>query len=272
MSTVASKDGTKIAFDKSGSGPALILVSGATGYRDMSYGNELVKLLEPHFTVFDYDRRGRGESGDTQPFALEREIEDIQALIREAGGEAFVYGISSGGALVLETALKLGPNMVKSIAVYEAPYDDSKDGNQSFIDYYQNLQMALKAGDRERAIKLFMTLVGVPEPMIEGMKQSPMWSRMLSIAPTLAYDAEAMGGRAGREVPVEKMREMRVPALIMDGEASRQQMPFMADTADKLAAAIPGAKRRTLPGQTHAVDAKVLAPALIEYFSALVSA
>jgi pimeloyl-ACP methyl ester carboxylesterase len=268
MQTVTSKDGTRIAYDKLGHGPAVILVTGATGTR-AGWGQRpaLEDLLAEHFTVFNYDRRGRGDSGDTQPFALEREIEDIEALINEAGGQAYVYGISSGGSLVLETALKLGPEKVRGIAVYEAPYDDTPEGLKAFDEYYKNLQAALKADDRERAIRLFMQLVGVPEQMIEGMKQSPMWPGMLSIAPTLAYDAEAMGGSEGRRVPVERVKGIKVPAIIMDGEASAGPMPFMADTANKLGAAIPGAKRKTLPGQTHAVEAKVLAPALIQFFS-----
>lgn len=272
MSFVTSKDGTKIAYEESGRGPALILVSGATGYRDLGYANELVELLKPHFTVYDYDRRGRGESADTQPFAVEREIEDIEALIDVAGGQAHLYGISSGGSLVLEAGLKLGPGKVKSLAVYECPYDDSTEGKRAFDEYYKNLLEALQADDRERAIRLFMQLVGVPEQVMDGMKQSPMWPRMLQIAPTLAYDAEAMGGAAGRGVPAEKMRGLKVPALIMDGGGSREQYPFMAVTADALAAAIPDAKRQTLPGQTHAVDAKVLGPELIRYFGAQVAA
>lgn len=266
MSVVKSKDGTNIDYEKSGRGPALILVSGATGYRAMGYSNDLVQLLEPHFTVVDYDRRGRGESGDTQPFALEREIEDIEALIDEAGGQAFVYGISSGGSLVLDAALKLGPDKVRGIAVYEAPYDDSPEGQAAWDAYYQELHEKLKAGDRGGAVTLFMQLVGVPEQMVEGMKQSPMWPKLEGIAPTLAYDAEAMGGTS-RAVPAERMKALKMPVLIMDGEASQGPMPFMKTTADKLGKAIPVAERRTLPGQTHAVEAKVLAPALTEYFS-----
>ena len=173
---------------------------------------------------------------------------------------------------MLEAGLALGPGTVKSLAVYECPYDDSPEGQAAWKHYYKGLHEALKADDRERAIRLFMQLVGVPDQMIEGMKQSPVWPRMLAIAPTLAYDAEAMGGGEGRGVPVARMRGLKVPALVMDGEASREHMPFMAATADALAAAIPGAKRRTLPGQTHAVEAKVLAPVLVEYFGAEVAA
>jgi pimeloyl-ACP methyl ester carboxylesterase len=266
---VKSKDGTKIDYDQSGKGwPALILVSGATGYREMGYGSEMVKLLEPHFTVIDYDRRGRGESGDTQPFALEREIEDIEALIEAVGGKAYLYGISSGGALVLEAALKLGPQKVPGMAEYEAPYDDSPEGKKAWDKYYKELHVKLGAGDREGAAVLFLQLVGVPDYMLEGMKKSPVWPRMLSVAPTLAYDADAMGGTS-RAVPVERMKALKVPALIMDGEASKAQMPFMALTADALAKAIPDAQRRTLPGQSHQVEAAVLAPELVQFFGKL---
>src|SRR6266540_4138774 len=125
MSKVISKDGTEIAYEKSGKGPALILVDGALCYRSFGPMRELAKLLSPHFTVYTYDRRGRGESTNSQPFAVEREVEDIDALIHEAGGSAFVYGISSGGCLALEAAAKLG-NKIEKLAIYEAPYNSDE--------------------------------------------------------------------------------------------------------------------------------------------------
>src|SRR6266567_1560887 len=126
MNTVTSKDGTKIAYDKQDEGPAVILVYGALCYRSTGSLPELVTLLAPHFTVYNYDRRGRGDSGDTKPYAVEREVEDIEALIDEAGGVACLYGHSSGAALALEAALQLGGN-VKKLAMYEAPYNDQDE-------------------------------------------------------------------------------------------------------------------------------------------------
>ncbi|HKV85867.1 MAG TPA: alpha/beta fold hydrolase, partial [Ktedonobacterales bacterium] len=192
MPSVTSKDGTTIAYDARGAGPALILVDGATGFRSQGYSNELADLLARDFTVYSYDRRGRGESSDTQPFAVEREIEDIEALIDAAGGEAFVYGISSGGALALEAAIAL-QGKVKKLALYEIPYDSTEQGIAAWHGYRTTLTQLLADGQRGDAIALFMSFVGVPEDMLAGMRQSPMWAPLESVAPTLAYDAAALG-------------------------------------------------------------------------------
>ncbi len=262
-STVTSKDGTVIAFDKTGSGPAVILVSGATMAR-MAW-TELAKLLSPHFTVYAYDRRGRGDSTDTQPFALEREIEDIEALIEVAGGSAYVYGISSGGALALEAAARLG-RKVKKLALYEVPYDNDPKAKAQWRQYRQNLDKAVTEGRNGDAVKLFMELVGVPPQAINGMEQSPMWAGLEKVAPTLPYDAAAMG--PDREPPLERAAMVVAPTLVMDGEASIQFIPFMNATAEALTKAIPHAQHKTLPSQGHDVDSGVLAPVLIEFFAA----
>lgn len=265
MPTVMSKDGTTIAYDVIGTGPAVILVDGATGSRAaFGGGSELATLLAPHFTVYTYDRRGRGESSDTQPFAVAREVEDIEALIDAAGGAAYLYGISSGGALALEAAIGL-PGKVTKLAVYEVPYDESDAGVQAWHVYRTTLAELTAAGKRGDAITLFMRLVGVPDDMIAGMRQSPMWATLEAVAPTLPYDAAALG--VDRTVPRERAATLTIPALIMDGGASLEFMPFMRASAEALATAIPQAERRTLEGQTHNVDAKVLAPALSEFFA-----
>src|SRR5215216_799706 len=135
MRTVTSKDGTTIAFDQSGNGPVVILVDGALQYRAFDQGMaELANLLSPHFTVIHYDRRGRGDSTDTQPYALEREIEDIESLIDDVGGSASLYGISSGAALAMEAAIAL-PTKVKKLAMYEAPYNDDDSARQAWMEY-----------------------------------------------------------------------------------------------------------------------------------------
>jgi pimeloyl-ACP methyl ester carboxylesterase len=221
----------------------------------------LATRLSPHFTVIIYDRRGRGESMDTQPFALEREIEDIEALINEAGGEACVYGISSGAALALEAALKLGEK-VKKLALYEPPYNDDETTRLALRNYKQQLAEVLAEDRKGDALGLFMMLVGMPPEHLEGARQQPMWPMWEAVAHTLPYDAAALGEDGS--VPTEKAVGVAVPALIMDGSAS---FPFMHITATALANALPNAEHRTLEGQTHEVEASVLAPVLAAFFN-----
>jgi len=265
MQKVTSQDGTTIAFDQSGQGPALILVGGAFEQRAMDSETAqlaALPLLAEHFTVVHYDRRGRGDSTDTQPYAVEREIEDIEALIDEAGGEAFVFGISSGAALAFEAALGLG-GKVKKLAMYEAPYNDDNDARQAWKEFRKQLKQVLAAGRLGDAVGLFMTLLGMPAEHLDGMRQHPMWPMFESVAPTLAYDAAALGEDAS--VPTERAARVAVPALIMDGGAS--EWPFMHITATALANAIPHAQHRTLEGQTHEVAAEAIAPVLVEFFT-----
>src|SRR5260370_19976488 len=207
MKKVISKDGTPIAFDQSGRGPALILVAGALNTRASS---SLAARLAPHFSVFAYDRRGRGESGDTMPYAVEREIEDIDALITEAGGSAFLFGHSSGGALALEAALQLGDEKVKKLAIYEVPYNDDPEFQRAWRAYIQQLTELLAANRRGDAVALFMQYVGMPAEQIEGLRHSPAWSSLEAIAPTLAYDHTAILGEDA-SVPIERAVQLRVP-------------------------------------------------------------
>lgn len=265
MPTVISKDRTTIAFDKTGSGPALILVGGMFEQRAMESETSKLAvspLLTQHFTVYHYDRRGRGDSGDTLPFAVEREIEDIDALIAEAGGSAFVSGISSGAALAFEAALALG-SKVKKLALYEPPYNDDPDARQAWVEFRKQLAEALAEGRRADAVGLFMMMLGVPPEGVEEMHQYPMWSMWEAIAPTIGYDATILGQEAA--VPVAKAAGLRVPTLVMSGSES---YPFMGATAQALAAAIPDARYRGLEGQTHEVAPEALAPILVEYFTA----
>lgn len=264
MHTVTSKDGTTIAFDQAGTGPALILVGGMFEQRAMESETAQLAaqpLLAEHFTVVHYDRRGRGDSTDTQPFAVEREIEDIEALIDATGGVAFLFGISSGAALAFEAALALGSN-VQKLAIYEAPYNDDDDARQGWKAFRHELQAVLAEGRRGDAVGLFMGLMGVPTEELPGMREYPMWAMWEAVAPTIAYDAAALGEDAA--VPVERAARLAVPALIMDGAAS---YPFMHTSATTLANAIPNAQHRTLEGQTHEVAAAALAPVLVEFFT-----
>jgi pimeloyl-ACP methyl ester carboxylesterase len=264
MSTVMSKDGTKIAYDKTGHGPAVIHVAGAMGTRSFGFP-EHARLLESHFTVYTYDRRGRGESTDTRPFSVECEVEDIEALIHEAGGSAYLYGVSSGACLVLEAAIML-ESKVKKLALYEAPYNSDPHDKPIWHDYYTKLHVLVAANKRGDAVVHFLKFVGVPDHVIEEMRTQPMWVGLEALAPTLLYDAAAMGGET-RLVPVERVAKVGAPTLIMDGEKSLKIYPFMRTTADALAQAMPNAERRTLKGQGHDVDAHALAPELVEFFS-----
>jgi pimeloyl-ACP methyl ester carboxylesterase len=263
MNTLASRDGTAIAFDKQGYGPALILVDGAMSTRSSGSKPELAKLLAQHFTVYSYDRRGRGGSGDTNPYAVEREIEDIDALIDEAGGSAFVYGHSSGGCLALEAAGKLGIK-VKKLAIYEAPYNDDPEAQKVWREYIRNLTEALASDRRGDAVALFMAQVGMPAAQIDAMRHAPFWGGMEAIAPTLAYDQTALMGNDG-SIPIERTARVHAPTLVLSGGNGA---PFIRETAKTLSTAIPAATLRTLDGQTHDVRPEALAPVLVEFFAA----
>ena len=264
MKTVTSKDGTTIAFDQWGEGPTVILVDGALQYRAFDQGMvPLAELLAPHFIVIHYDRRGRGDSTDTQPYALEREIEDIEALIDEAGGSASLYGISSGAALAMEAAIELG-DKVSKLAMYEAPYNDDEAAQQAWRKYVKELRELLDAGRKGDAVGLFMMLVGASPEDVEGIRQTPMWPLWESIGHTLAYDHIAALGEDAA-IPTERAARVNLPALVMDGSES---FPFMHTTALTLANAMPKGKHRTVEGQTHEVSAEALAPLLIEFFKA----
>ncbi len=263
MSKVTSKDGTEIAYEMHGSGPSLILVDGAMGYRALGFSQPLVQLLAPHFTVYSYDRRGRGESTNSRPFAVEREVEDIDVLIQTAGSSAYVYGISSGACLAIEAAILLG-NRIKKLALFEPPYNSDPGALPAWKAYRRGISEALSAKRNDDAVMLFMKFVGTPDEMVNGMRQSPMWQVFESVAPTLEYDAAEMGENLS--VPNERVSKIRSETLVMDGALSMMYMPFMHATATSLVKAIPNARLKTLEGQAHDVKAEALAPVLIEFF------
>ena len=265
MPTVTSKDGSTIAFDKVGSGPAVILVNGAMAYRafDPSMAH-LAELLGTHFTVYNYDRRGRGASSDKGPFAKEREMEDLQALVEDAGGKAMVFGISSGAVVSLDAAA-LTPGMTK-VGVYEPALivDDSRQPVPA--DYTEHLTQLSAEGKRDEAVTYFLTqAVGIPAEYIGGMKQDQAtWSSMAGVHPTLAYDAAFVGTvMQGSPLPPDRWAKVTMPVLVADGGASDA---WVHHAADALANVLPHANRHTLAGQTHMVDPTVLAPVLIEFF------
>lgn len=264
MPNVTSKDGTVVAYAKHGQGPAVVLVDGALCYRSFGPMSHLAELLAPHFTVYTYDRRGRGDSGNSKLYAVEREVEDIEALMLAAGGSAFLYGISSGACLALEAAIQLG-DKCRKLALYEPPYNSDQAALPQWQAYRQHLAELLAADRRGDAVALFMQFVGTPAEQIDGMRQAPVWPMFEAVAPTLAYDAAAIGD--SRSVPVQRAIHVTVPALVMDGGANLAFMPFMHATATALAQAIPHAQQRTLEGQTHDVNLDVLAPMLVAFFT-----
>ena len=258
MKTVTSKDGTIIAFDQAGQGPAILLVDGAMGYRALFGGRPLAAELSKQFNVITYDRRGRGESTDTQPYAVEREIEDIEALIDEAGGTAYLYGFSSGAVLALRAA-QLDDKVTK-LALLEPPFGSADvQAKQEFADYAKQMAALLAQDKRGDAVAFFLADM-MPEEMLEGMRQSPEWPLMEAVAHTLAYDNLVMGDGS---VPVEVARAATMPTLILDGGESPD---FKHEAADALAEAMPHAVRKTLLGQTTLVPPEVLAPVLSEFF------
>lgn len=259
MHTVTSHDGTKIAYEKLGSGPAVVLVDGALTYRGLWGSRPLADALSESYTVYTYDRRGRGESGDTQPYAAEREIEDIAALIEAAGGTAYLYGISSGAALAVRAAGALGADNVLKLAVYEPPYSTSDEDVQAFSRYRDHVVELLNAGKRGEALEAFLGDF-VPPDQMAGMKQSAEWPRLEAIAHTLAYENAVMGDSV---VPVNLAKNVRVPVLVIDGAETAD---FLHAAADQLAKALPDANRKTLAGQTHSAAPDALAPVLKAFF------
>ncbi len=261
--TVRSKDGTSIAVDRVGTGPAVVLVDGALCHRKMGPMGPLAKVLAPHFTVYTYDRRGRGESGHTEPYAIEREVEDLHAVIEAAGGSALVCGISSGAVLALDAAQR-GVSMRK-LALYEAPFivDDAR--TPLAPDYLSRLTDMIAHDRRGEAVKYFMAAVQVPKVFVVLMSILPMWKGLKATAPTLVHDMTLLDGlQRGQPLPPDRWSGVRVPTLVIDGGKSPA---WMRNAQRALAAAVPGAATRTLPGQTHMVKATVLGPALMEFFT-----
>jgi pimeloyl-ACP methyl ester carboxylesterase len=258
--SVTSKDGTTISYETVGTGPALVLVDGALCYRDFGPCRNLANLLADRFTVYFYDRRGRGDSGDVQPYAPEREFEDLEAVISAAGNDAFVLGFSSGAGLALQAAASGVP--MKKLASYEAPFVGRVVIKGKPIDAVAELKALLARGDRAGAVSFFMVkVVGGPAFLPLVMKLMPkVWKQLQGVAHTLPYDTELMRGFV---VPVETLKKITVPTLVMGGGKAK---PNMVAAVQGVADAIPGSVHRTLPGQTHQVKDEAIAPELIDFF------
>ncbi len=263
MSTVTSRDGTKIEYERLGDGPPLILVDGALCYRQMGPMPSLAKHLAKHFTLILYDRRGRGESGNGVPWSIDREVEDIAALITAAGGSACLFGVSSGAVLALDAAAR-GLSIPK-LAVYEPPFIVDQSRAPVSDDFIPGLHRLLAEGNRSEVVRRFMKLVGVPGIFIALMRFFPSWPKLTAVAHTVPYDLTTMQGtQAGRALPKDRWASVRLPCLVIDGGKSPQ---WMRNGNKALHDLLPGSAYRTLPGQTHMVKSEVLAPALIEFFT-----
>lgn len=263
MNKIVSKDGTSIAYDKAGEGPPVILIDGALCSRKFGPMGQMAERLARRFTVFTYDRRGRGDSGDTAPYAVDREVEDINALIREAGGSAFVFGISSGAALALEAANR--GLSIRKLALYEAPFivDDTRPPLPD--DFLAGLKALVAADRRGDAVRLFMKLVGVPGVMIAVMRFMPPWSKLKAVAHTLPYDITIVApNQAGKPLSKTRWSSLTAPTLVLDGGKSPA---WMRNGMRQLSEILPNARYRTLEGQTHMVKPDVVVPVLVEFFS-----
>jgi len=264
MTTVTSADGTPIAYEQAGDGPPVVVVGGALCDRELlrPFAQELAR----YSTVLNYDRRGRGDSGDAAGSTVDREVEDLAAVIAAAGGPAAVYGHSSGAALVLHAAARGLP--IDALVLHEAPFTpDSEEHRRASLDYVERLDALLEEGRRGEAVELFLRLTGAPPEAVGEMRTGPWWPRAQAMAPTLAYDSAAVGHRTGGTVPAELLAEVAIPApaLVLCGGASPA---WMIEAGRRIADALPDGRLRVLEGEGHVVSPERLAPLVGEFFKA----
>ena len=256
MPTVRSRDGTSIGYTRVGEGPPVILVDPAGGFRGFGLLTPLAEQLAPDFTVITYDRRGRGESGDTPPYAVEREVEDLAAILDLAGGSACVYGFSSGAVLALWAAADGLP--IERLALLEPPLafepepEDEKLGDE--------VAELVAAGRRGDAFIHFNSSIGVPEEYLEGMRDAPWWPAAEGLAHTLVYDTKISAG-----FDVARLASITTPTLVVDSTATDERLHRWAAAA---ADALPNGVHRTLDGEWHGVAAEILAPAIRDFYLA----
>ncbi|HEY5783438.1 MAG TPA: alpha/beta hydrolase [Microlunatus sp.] len=265
MGQVTSRDGTVISYERSGSGPVIILVGG--GLDDGSENVPLAVALSPRFTVYNYARRGRGESTDTSPYDVAHEIEDIDALIAEVGGTAHLYGVSTGGALALEAAA--AGSHVGCIGVYEVPYNATDDDwPQLWRNYVVDVHAAVSDGRRGDAIELFLRVTGASDNDVAGMRSAPFWPALEAQAHTLPYDAATLGDG---QPPRERLATIAQPTLVITGDdrppGAAQWVMALDGSADAVADCLPHARRVTLEGQGHVADPTAVVPVLERFFT-----
>lgn len=255
MKTTHSKDGTPLAYDVTGKGPALIYITGATCYRQFNPVLYDVSVFSEEFTVYNYDRRGRGDSGNTLPYAVEREVEDIEAMIDAAGGRAYLYGHSSGAILALKAAMALGSKVGK-LVMYDASYCHNEAGLAEFKALSEGLLQLLQAGRNQEAITGFLEGIGIPKEAFDDFY--PDWPAMVALAPTLAYDTTL----AGTLPPVQEAAALTTPTQLIAGEKSPDSILAVAK---QLHAAIPGSAYTVLKGQDHMPAPEVVLSVLTSF-------
>ena len=255
VNMVTSSDGTSIAFERMGAGPPLVMVDAAGSYRDFRPLRPPVELLSGHFTVYLYDRRGRGASGDTQPYAVEREVDDLAALIAEAGGSASVYAMSSGGLLALHAAAS--GLAIPRLALFEPPIEPIEDPTGE-TEFTAELAGLVAAGRRRDAVEFFHRGIGVPDEVMAQMTPA-VWAALEAVAPTLVYDC-----RLSDAMSLPLVRTVTAPTLVLDSQGSTGDLTGMSAAVVK---ALPNGSHRSLAGAWHGVPDEVLAPVLIEFFS-----
>lgn len=261
MSTVQSADGTLIAYDAVGSGPALVLVDGALCTRAIGPSKGLARFLSQRFTAITYDRRGRGDSGDSPEFRVEREVEDLEALIA-ATEAALLHGQSSGAVLALRAAQR--SSVITGLAVHEAPFIVNDRRPATGPEYHSGLVAQLDRGERGGAVRQFLEFVGLPKALIAGMRLTPLWPRLKAIAHTLPYDSLiTLPYQQGDSLSPADWSGVDQKALIMSGGKSGA---WIQDSMAQLAEILPEAEHHTLEGQTHHIRPKVVGPELLRFF------
>jgi pimeloyl-ACP methyl ester carboxylesterase len=264
METVTSADGTWIAYDRSGEGPAVILTGGALGYRKFKTMEQIATGLSEHCTVINYDRRGRGDSGPAGPASVEREVEDLAALIEVVGGRASLWGYSSGSAVALRAAAAGLP--VEKLALYETPFKTDPDAKFPRDDYAARLEPLLAADDRMGAAKHFLRNVGMPGPMVSVMARTPMFKRFAANGHTLMFDYLALGDQNmhGNPLRADEWSAVTCPTLVVYGSKT---YPSLKHASRSLADVLPNATLRELAGQKHAVKPDAIVPVIAEFVS-----
>jgi pimeloyl-ACP methyl ester carboxylesterase len=256
MEKVSSQDGTAIAYEVRGEGPPVVLVGGA--FNDRHAADDLAGLLAADFTAVSYDRRGRGDSGDTAPYAIDREIEDLAAVIEAAGGSAFVYGNSSGAVLAMRAAA--AGAAIRRLALLEPPFrvEGAPPEPEGYLATLVELTSTGRPGD---AVEYFMTrAVGLPPEAVAQARQSPAWPALERMAPTLVYDAHVM---VGSRLPTALLSRIATPALLLDSTSSPD---WLRAAASATAEALPAGEHRSLEGALHTVPPETLAVAIGEFF------
>ena len=254
-----SKDGTRIAYDRLGSGPALVIVNGALSVRTFTFAQKMAQELAKDFTVYNYDRRGRGDSTNTAPYSVQKEVDDLAALCKAAGGKPFVVGQSSGAALALEAAAAGVP--MAGLYAYEPPYVASDPANKAdTANYQRDLEAQLAKGDRDGAVTFFMRFVGVPGFGVAIMRLLPMWKVMASVAHTLPYDGRVMGDF---RVPAKRLAAIKVPTIVAHGDKTA---PTLKGAAKAAAGAVPKARHEVVPKANHGIKPALMRAALQRAF------